>query len=118
MYVDGFVLPVPKKKLAAYKKMAIDSAKVWIKHGALSYVEGTADDVPMGKVTSFPQSVKLKKGEIVIFAWATYKNRKHRDQVMKKVMTDPLMAASGDPRSWPFDAKRMFFGGFETFVSK
>ena len=117
MYVDGFVIPVPKKQLAVYKKMAKDSAKVWLKHGAVSYVECVADDVKAGKVTSFPQSVKLKKGEVVIFAWATYKNRKHRDQVMKKVMTDPEMTGSGDPSTWPFDAKRMFFGGFESFVN-
>jgi uncharacterized protein YbaA (DUF1428 family) len=118
MYVDGFVIPVPKKKLAAYKKLAKDSAKVWLKHGALSYVEAVADDVKPGKVTSFPQSVKLKKDEVVVFAWATYKNRKHRDQVMKKVMVDPMMAGSGDPSGWPFDTKRMFWGGFEAFVSR
>ena len=80
-YVDGFVLPVPKKNLAAYRKMATKAGKTWIKHGALSYVETVADDVKPGKLTSFPQSVKLKDGETVIFAWATYKSRKHRDQV-------------------------------------
>ena len=91
-YVDGFVVPVPKKKLAAYRKMAAKASKVWMKHGALSYVEAVADDVKPGKSTSFPQSVKLKDGETVIFAWITYKSRKHRDQVNAKVMKDPYMA--------------------------
>jgi uncharacterized protein YbaA (DUF1428 family) len=90
-YVDGFVLPVPMKNLAAYRKMAGKAGKVWMKYGALSYFEAIADDVKPGKSTSFPQSVKLKEGESVIFAWITYKSRKHRDQVNAKVMKDPIM---------------------------
>lgn len=113
-YVDGFVLPVAKKNLADYKKMALLAKKVWLDHGALDYVECMGDDVPMGKLTSFPQSVKLKKGEVVFFSWATYKNRKHRDQVLKKVMADPRMQPSG--KKMPFDGKRMFWGGFKTVV--
>jgi uncharacterized protein YbaA (DUF1428 family) len=115
-YVDGFVLPVPKKNLAAYRKMATKAGKTWIKHGALSYVEAVADDVKPGKLTSFPQSVKLKDGETVIFAWATYKSRKHRDQVMAKVMKDPAMTGY-DPKKLPFDGKRMFWGGFKQLVA-
>jgi uncharacterized protein YbaA (DUF1428 family) len=115
-YVDGFVLPVPKKNLAAYRKMANKAGKTWIKHGALSYVESVADDVKPGKVTSFPQSVKLKEGETVIFAWATYKSRKHRDQVMAKVMKDPAMTGY-DLKTLPFDGKRMFWGGFKKLVA-
>jgi len=114
-YVDGFVVPVPKKKLAAYKALAKLASKVWMKHGALDYVEAVADDAPVGKRTSFPRSVKLKKSEIVIFSYIVYKNRKHRDAVMKKVMNDPAFAGM-DPKKMPFDAKRMIFGGFKIFV--
>lgn len=114
-YVDGFVVPVPKKNLAAYKKEARKARKVWLEHGALDYVECIADDVPEGKVTSFAKSVKLKKGEIVVFSWATYKNRRHRDKVMKKVMSDPRMK-DYDPKKMPFDGMRMFWGGFKTMI--
>ena len=99
-YVDGFVLPVPKKNLAAYRRMASKAGKVWMKYGALSYFEAVADDVKPGKSTSFPQSVKLKEGETVIFAWITYKSRKHRDQVNAKVMKDPIMT-NYDPKTSP-----------------
>lgn len=114
-YVDGFVLPVPRKNLAEYKRLAKLSAKVWTEHGAIDYVECTAEDVKPGKVTSFPKSVKLKKGEIVVFAWATYKSKAHRNAVMKKVFKDPRMAemAVGD---MPFDGMRMFWGGFKPVV--
>lgn len=115
MYVDGFVVPVPKKKLAAYRRMATLAGKTWRKHGALQYVESLADDVSPGKVTSFPQSVKLKKDEVVVFAYVVYKSRKHRDQVNKKVMADPVMSG-WDPKAFPFDAKRMFWGGFKPIV--
>ena len=116
-YVDGFVLPVPKRTLDAYKKLARLAGKVWMDHGALAYVECIADDVKPGKVTSFPQSVKLKPGEVVIFSWAVYKSRKDRDRVMKKVMEDPRLAGMSDPKKMPFDAKRMFWGGFKPFIS-
>lgn len=114
-YVDGFVLPVPKKNIPAYKKMATLAAKVWLDHGALDYVECQGDDVKPGKVTSFPQSVKLKKGEVVFFSWATYKSRTHRDRVMKKVMADPRLNGYG-PDSMPFDGMRMFWGGFKPII--
>ncbi len=116
-YVDGFVLPVPKKNLDAYRRMARTAGKVWREHGALEYVECVADDVQPGKVTSFPQSVKLKKGETVVFAYAVYKSRAHRDRVMKKVMNDPRLGDMMDLKSLPFDSKRMFWGGFKTIVS-
>ena len=115
-YVDGFVLPVPKKNLVAYRKMASKAGKVWMKYGALSYVEAVADDVKPGKSTSFPQSVKLKDGETVIFAWVTYKSRKHRDLVNAKVMKDPTMS-NYDLKTLPFDGKRMFWGGFKPIVT-
>lgn len=114
-YVDGFVVPVPKKKLAAYRKLATKASKVWRDHGALQYFECVADDVKKGKWTSFPRSVKLKPSEIVIFSFIVYKSRKHRDQVNAKVMADPRL--NMDIAKMPFDGKRMIFGGFKTFVS-
>ncbi len=116
-YVDGFVVPVPKKKFAAYKKLATLASKVWRDHGALQYFECVADDAPKGKLTSFPRSVKLKPSETVIFSFIVYKSRKHRDQVNKKVMADPRLNSFGDISKMPFDAKRMIFGGFKTFIS-
>ena len=115
MYVDGFLLPVPRKSLAAYRKMATRAGKVWREHGALDYKECIADDVKKGKWTSFPQAVKLKPGEVVWFSWITYRNRKHRDSVNKKVMADPRMSDM-DENSVPVDMKRMFYGGFEVLV--
>lgn len=115
-YVDGFVLPVPKKNIAAYKKMAKLAGKIWREHGAIDYVECVGDDVKPGKLTSFPQSVKLKKGEVVFFSWATYKSKAHRNRVMKKVMADPRLAVFMDPKRMPFDGKRMFWGGFMPVV--
>ncbi len=114
-YVDGFVVPVPKRKLAAYRAMARKAGKMWMKYGALAYVESAADDVKKGKTTSFPQSVKAKPGEVVVFSWILYKSRTHRDQVNKKVMSDPWMK-NFDPKTLPFDGKRMFMGGFKTIV--
>jgi len=111
-YVDGFVVPVPKKSIAAYKKMAKISAKVWLDHGAIDYAECMADDVPNGKVTSFPLSVKLKKGEVVFFSWVTYKSKADRNRVMKKVMSDPRM----NMEDMPIDGMRMFWGGFKPVV--
>ena len=115
-YVDGFVVPVPTKKMAAYKKMSLLGAKVWLEHGALQYVECVGDDVKPGKLTSFPQSVLLKRGETVVFSWIVYKSRAHRDKVMEKVMKDPRMAKMMGRKDLPFDAKRMIFGGFKMIV--
>ena len=115
-YVDGFVVPVPKKKLQAYRRMARKAGKVWREHGALEYVECVADDVKPGKLTSFPQAVKLKPGEAVWFSWIVYRSRKQRDRVLAKVMKDPRLAKMMDPKSMPFDGKRMFWGGFKPMV--
>jgi uncharacterized protein YbaA (DUF1428 family) len=115
-YVDGYVVPVPRKKLDAYRRMSQAAGKVWRDHGALEYIECVADDVKPGKHTSFPQSVKLKKGETVIFAYIVYKSRAQRDRVNAKVMKDPRLASMMDPKKMPFDAKRMFWGGFKTLV--
>ena len=117
-YVDGFVIPVPKKRLADYRKMARTAATVWRDLGALEYREAVADDVKPGKYTSFPQSVKLKAGETVIFAWIVYKSRKDRDRIMAAVMKDKRLAKYMDPKKMPFDGKRMFWGGFKTIVEK
>ena len=116
MYVDGFLLPVPRKNRDKYLRMARLAGKVWKDHGALAYVEAFAEDVKPGKWTSFPQAVKLKKGEEVWFSYAVYKNRAHRDRVMKKVMTDQRLFGSMDPKKLPFDGKRMMWGGFKVAV--
>ena len=115
-YVDGYVLPVPKKNVAAYRRMAQTAGKVWREHGALEFRECVADDVKVGKWTSFPQSVKLKSNETVIFSWITYKSRAHRDRVNAKVMKDPRLANMMDPKALPFDGKRMIYGGFKILV--
>jgi uncharacterized protein YbaA (DUF1428 family) len=115
-YFDGFVVPVPKKKMDAYRRMAKTASKVWREHGALEYVECVADDVKPGKVTSFPQSVKLKPGETVVFSYVVYKSRAQRDRVMAKVMKDPRLAKMMDPKTMPFDGKRMFWGGFKGLI--
>jgi uncharacterized protein YbaA (DUF1428 family) len=109
-------VPVPKKKRAAYLKMARKAGKVWREHGALDYKECVADDVKPGKWTSFPQSVKLKKDEVVWFSFIVYRNRKQRDRVMAKVMKDKRLASMMDPKAMPFDGKRMIFGGFKVAV--
>jgi uncharacterized protein YbaA (DUF1428 family) len=116
-YVDGFVVPVPKRNLKKYLAMARKAGKVWKDHGALDYCEAVADDVKPGKWTSFPQSVKLKSNETVIFSYVVYKSRKHRDTVMKKVMTDKRLAKMMNPKDMPFDGKRMIWGGFKTAIS-
>jgi uncharacterized protein YbaA (DUF1428 family) len=115
-YVDGYVLPVPKKNLEAYRRMAQKAGKVWRDHGALEYIECLADDVKPGKHTSFPQSVKLKPAETVVFAYIVYKSRAHRDRVNAKAMKDPRLANMMDPKAMPFDGKRMFWGGFKVLV--
>jgi uncharacterized protein YbaA (DUF1428 family) len=107
-YVDGFVLPV--------LRVARKAGKIWMEHGALAYVECVADDVKPGKVTSFPQSVKLKPDEAVWFSWIVYKPRRHRDRVNTKVMKDPRLAPMMDPKAMPFDGRRMFWGGFKAMV--
>ena len=115
-YVDGFVVPVPKKKVEAYRRMARKAGKVWREHGALEFKECIADDVQMGKLTSFPRSVKRKPNETVIFSYIVYKSRAHRDRVNAKVMKDKRLANMMDVKPMPFDAKRMIYGGFKVLV--
>jgi len=115
-YVDGFIVAVPKKKLAAYRRLATKAGKVWREHGALDYREWVAEDVKVGKLTSFPRSVKMKPGETVVFSWITYKSRSQRDRVNAKVMADARLKSMMDPKSMPFDTKRMIYGGFKKLV--
>jgi uncharacterized protein YbaA (DUF1428 family) len=115
-YVDGFIVPVPKRKLEAYRQMARKAGKVWREYGALDYQENVADDVKWGKRTSFPRSVKLKPSEVVVFSWITYKSRAQRDRINAKVMKDPRLADMMDLKKLPFDAKRMIYGGFERLL--
>ena len=115
-YVDGFVVPVPQKNLAAYRRMARKAGKIWREHGALEYIECVADDVKPGKLTSFPQAVKLKADEVVVFSWIVYTSRKERDRINKKVRSDPRLAEMMNPKALPFDGKRMFMGGFKPII--
>ena len=114
-YVDGFVIPVPKKNVATYRRLARKCGRIWLEHGALEYKECVADDVKPGKVTSFPQSVRLKRGETVFFSWIVYRSRSHRDRVNAKVMADARLKQM-NPASVPFDGKRMIYGGFAIAV--
>lgn len=113
-YIDGFVVPVPKARLAAYRALARKAGKIWIEHGALEVRECVADDVKPGKHTSFPQSVKLKDDEVVVFSWIVFKSRRARDAINARVMADSRLKM--DPATMPFDGKRMFYGGFKTIV--
>ena len=115
-YVDGFVVPVPRKSLKAYRRMAQKAGRVWRSHGALEFRESVADDVKFGKRTSFPRSVKRKPGETVVFSWIVYKSRAHRNGVTARVMKDPRIAKMMDAKSMPFDPKRMAYGGFKILV--
>jgi uncharacterized protein YbaA (DUF1428 family) len=112
-YVDSFVIPVPTKNLAAYRRMSKTMEKVWLDHGALEYMEFAGDDAKPGKVTSFPQSVKLKQGETVVIGFITYKSRAQRDRINAAAMKDKRLASMMDPKALPFDGKRMFMGGFK-----
>ena len=116
-YVDGFVVPVPVKNLAAYRRLAKKAGKIWREFGALDYKEWIGDDVPVGKLTSFPRSVKVKRGETVVFAWIVYKSRADRDRINAKVMKDPRLADMMDLKKMPFDGKRLIYGGFKPLVS-
>jgi uncharacterized protein YbaA (DUF1428 family) len=115
-YIDGFVIPMPKKKLTAYKKIATVASKVWMEHGALAYFECVGEDMKPGFGLAFPKMSKCKPGETVVFSWILYKNRAHRDRVNKKVMADARIAEACDPKSMPFDMRRMAWGGFEVLV--
>ena len=113
-YVDGFVVAVPKQNLEAYKALARKAGEVWKEYGALAYVECIGDDVPYGKLTSFPRAVQAKEDETVVFSWIVYESRGQRDSVAAKVMADPRLKS--EMASMPFDGKRMIYGGFEMFL--
>jgi uncharacterized protein YbaA (DUF1428 family) len=116
-YVDGFVVPVPVKNLPAYRRLAKKAGKIWREYGALDYREWIGDDVPFGKLTSFPRSVKVKRGETVVFSWIVYKSRADRDRINAKVMKDPRLADMMDAKKLPFDGKRLIYGGFKPLVA-
>jgi uncharacterized protein YbaA (DUF1428 family) len=115
-YVDGYVLPVPKKNLAVYRRMAEKAGKVWREHGALQFRECVGDDLKTKMAASFPRTIKVKRGEAVIFSWIVFKSRAHRDAVNAKVMKDPRLAKMMDMAAIPFDSKRMVYGGFKVMV--
>lgn len=115
-YVDGYVLPVPKKNLAAYRRMAQEAGKVWRKYGALEFRECVGDDLKVEKLKSFPQLAKPKRGETVMFSWIVFKSRAHRDSVNAKVMKDPQLIKMMKTKKMPFDSKRMAYGGFKVLV--
>ncbi|MGI8965897.1 MAG: DUF1428 domain-containing protein [Limisphaerales bacterium] len=115
-YVDGFVLPVPKKNIAAYRRMAQKASKIWKEYGAIDYKECVGDDLNVKMGLPFPKGIRSKPGETVVFSYIVYKSRAHRDSVNKKIMKDPRIAAMCDPKNMPFDCKRMIYGGFKTIV--
>jgi uncharacterized protein YbaA (DUF1428 family) len=115
-YVDGFVLPLPKKNVRAYRRIAEKAGRIWREHGALEYRECVGDDLGVKMGIPFPRTVRLKRGETVAFSWIVYKSRAHRDRVNDKVMKDPRIAKMIDPKKMPFDHKRMVYGGFKVLV--
>jgi len=115
-YVDGFLLPVPKKNLKAYARMAQKAGKIWRGHGALDYKECAGDDLKVKMGMPFPRQMKVKPGETVVFSYIVYKSRAHRDRVNAKVMKDPRIQNMCDPKDMPFDVKRMLYGGFKVLV--
>jgi len=115
-YVDGFVLPVPKKNLADYRRLAKKAGKVWMEHGAVEYRECVGDDLTVKFGLPYTKGTKVKAGETVIFSWVVYKSRAHRDKVLAKVMKDPRLTDGMDPKTMPFDCTRMMWGGFKTIV--
>jgi uncharacterized protein YbaA (DUF1428 family) len=117
-YVDGFVLPVPKRKVEAYRRISQKAGRIWREHGALEYLECVGDDLNVKMASTFPKRIRAKPGETVFFSWITYKSRAHRDRVNAKVMNDPRLAKMMDPKSMPFDVKRMLYGGFKVIVDK
>jgi uncharacterized protein YbaA (DUF1428 family) len=115
-YIDAILIPVPKARLDTYKRMSEEWGNAHLRHGALYYSDSIGDDVPVGKVTSWPQAVQLKDDEVIALAWVVYKNKADRDRIGKAVMEDPQLKESMDPSKMPFDGKRMFWGGFETIL--
>jgi uncharacterized protein YbaA (DUF1428 family) len=117
LYVDGFVVPVPKRKLAAYLKLARKSAAIWRSYGAVDYRECVGDDLAAPFAMPFPKGIRVRAGETVVFAWITYRSKAHRDKVNAQLMKDPRIAEMCDPKDMPFDCKRMLYGGFKVRVT-
>jgi uncharacterized protein YbaA (DUF1428 family) len=115
-YIDAIVIPVPRDNLETYKRMSAEWGKAHLRRGALYYSDSISDDAQPGKVTSFPQAVQLKDGEVIALAWVVYRSKQDRDRIAKAVMDDPQLKESMDPSKMPFDSKRMFWGGFETII--
>ena len=115
-YVDGYVLPVPRRNLGGYRRMAAKAGRIWREHGALEYRECVGDDLAIKGVVPFPRRIRLRRGETVMFSWIVFKSRAHRDRVNARVMKDPRLASSMDPKTMPFDVKRMVYGGFKVIV--
>ena len=115
-YIEAVVIPVPRAKLDTYKRMSEEWGNAHVRHGALYYSDAISDDAQPGKLTSFPQAVQLKEGEVIALAWVVYKNKEDRDRISKAAMEDPKLKESMDPSKMPFDGKRMFWGGFQTIV--
>lgn len=115
-YVDGFVIPMPRKNLPAYRRMARKAGRIWREHGALEYRECIGDDLKVKMGLPFPRMTRLKRGETVVFSWIVYKSRAHRDRVNARVMADPRIAGMMDAKAMPFDVKRMAYGGFTVLV--
>lgn len=117
-YLDGFVVPVPRKNLKAYRALASKAQKIFMEYGALQYVEAIADDVSVKAATNFPRAVKLKKGEVAVFSWIMFKSRAHRDGINRKIMKDPRLTDMMTAKNMPFDMRRMLYGGFKTLIDK
>lgn len=115
-YVDGFVVPVPKRNVQTYRRMAQKAGRIWIEHGALEFRECVGDDLKVKGMPPFTHAARARSGETVFFSWIVYKSRAHRDRVNAKVMKDPRLADMMDPKVTPFDAKRMVYGGFRVLV--
>ena len=115
-YVDGFLIPMPKKNIPAYRRMARAASKIWMEHGALEYRECVGDDLSSKFGTPFPKLTRAKPSETVVFAWVVYKSKAHRDRVNKKIMADPRIAKMMEGKQNPFDPKRMAYGGFKVLV--
>ena len=115
-YVDGFLIPLPKKKVQAYRRIALKAGKIWREYGALEFRECVGDDLAVKGMMPFSRRLKLKPGETVMFSWIVFKSRAHRDRVNAKVMNDPRLA-NMNPKTMPFDVKRMLYGGFKVLVA-
>jgi uncharacterized protein YbaA (DUF1428 family) len=115
-YVDGYLLPVPRKNLAAYRRMAAKAGRIWREHGALEYRECSGDDLNVKGLLPFPRQMRLRRGETAVFSWIVFKSRGHRNRVNARVMKDKRLGGPGDAKAMPFDMKRMAYGGFKVLV--